>query len=201
MTPSRFVQVNVDVQNDFCPGGRLGVPEGDAVVAPLNALAQAVRARGGTVVHTGDFHPGVTSHFDVWPVHCVAGTPGAELRADLDVQPGDPLIHKGTAPDENAYSAFDGRDAAGRSLADHLAGAVQGGPAAVFVGGLATDYCVRATVLDALNCPGVTVYALTDAMRAVNLKPGDGDAALAEMIAAGARPVTAAGAAELVARG
>lgn len=200
MTRTRFVQVNVDVQNDFCPGGLLGVPDGDQVIAPLNALARAVRAAGGTVIHTGDVHPAQTSHFDHWPVHCVVDTPGSEWHAALDVQPGDPLIRKGTGPDEDAYSGFDGRDAGGRSLAEHL-NTAPGQALSVFVGGLATDYCVKATVLDALKRSGATVYAVTDAMRAVNLRPGDGEAALAEMVAAGARPITSAEAIERVTQG
>ena len=194
MTTTRFVQINVDVQNDFCPGGSLGVQEGDQVVAPLNALARSVRAAGGMVIHTGDFHPPQTSHFDTWPVHCVVDTPGSDLHAALDVQPADPLIRKGTGANDDAYSGFDGQDAAGRSLAEVLGP----GPVTVFVGGLATDYCVKATVLDALKQPGVTAYAVTDAMRAVNVQPGDGDAAIAQMVAAGARPITSAEAARLV---
>jgi nicotinamidase/pyrazinamidase len=180
---SQLVHINVDVQNDFCPGGSLAVPEGDRVVPFLNSRAQFVRANGGTVIHTRDWHPPVTSHFDGWPVHCVADTPGAAFHPDLDVQPSDIIITKGTEADENNYSGFEGHDAEGRTMAEVLR-SLGKGHLLVTIGGLATDYCVKATVIDAVKASAeipMRVYALTDGMRAVNVNPDDGANALDTM--------------------
>ncbi|OGL34348.1 hypothetical protein A3F64_00125 [Candidatus Saccharibacteria bacterium RIFCSPHIGHO2_12_FULL_42_8] len=193
ITERKLVQINVDVQNDFCPGGALAVPDGDKVTKPLNKLAYVVREEGGIVVATQDFHPEQTSHFDQWPVHCVAGTDGADFHPDLSVVLGDRVIIKGTEPGEDAYSGFDGHDEDDPSLTltkiIEQPGEVR--DVSLFIGGLATDYCVRATVLDALKLQKtvknkLAVYALTDAMRAVNIEPTDGEKSLAEMEAAGA---------------
>ncbi len=199
---TRLVQINVDVQNDFCPGGSLAVTAGDEVVAPLNNLARTVReAEGGLVVSTRDFHPEQTSHFDQWPVHCVADTQGAEFHPQLEVMKADVVVSKGTQADEDAYSGFDGRDDEGRALRDILLPNGEIKPIGVLIGGLATDYCVKATVLDALELAkannGLDIYALTDAMRAVNIQETDGAEALAEMEAAGAIMTTTD---ELIAR-
>lgn len=186
----RIVTLLVDVQNDFCPGGALAVRDGDAVVPPLNRLSAFTRSLGGTVVATGDQHPPSTPHFDVWPVHCVAGTPGAQLRADLQVLPGDLVLDKGMGQTDG-YSAFEGRTRDGRTLAEVVAPA-PGERVAVVVGGLATDYCVLTTVRDALDQAATSpqgrlvVVAVRDAMRPVDVAPGDGDRALAAMAEAGA---------------
>lgn len=170
----------VDVQNDFCPGGALAVPEGDEVVAPLNGLIEEFLSRGEPVYKSRDWHPQKTKHFTdqggTWPVHCVQETRGAEFHPELLDDPRIEVVSKGTG-DEDNYSAFDGTDLAGR-LRDQ---AVE----EVWVGGLATDYCVKNTVLDALS-KGFKVKALANAMRPVELKPGDGERALEEMQRAGA---------------
>ena len=170
----------VDVQNDFCPGGALAVARGDEVVAPLNRLIGEFLARGETVVKSRDWHPPRTKHFKAyggtWPVHCVRDTHGAAFHDGLVDDPRILVVSKGTG-DEDNYSAFDGTD-----LASLLR---QRGVTEVWVGGLATDYCVKQTVLDALG-EGFRVKAVTDAMRAVNLKPADDERAIAEMRAAGA---------------
>lgn len=217
---TRLVQINVDVQNDFCPGGSLAVTAGDEVVAPLNKLAQTVReTEGGLVVSTRDFHPEHTSHFGdgegQWPVHCVAGTEGAEFHPDLDVDEKDLIVTKGDKPGEDAYSGFDGHVSLQAVIGDFgedrglrtslekaLLNKMSYTDATVLIGGLATDYCVRATVLDALKLrkkttSKIAVYALTDAMRAVNIQEADGAEALAEMEAAGAIMTTTD---ELIAR-
>ena len=178
--------VMVDVQNDFCPGGALAVPEGDAVVPVLNRYAERFAARGAAVFASRDWHPARTRHFaaygGVWPPHCVQGTPGAELHAGLALPAGAYLVSKGMDPEEDAYSCFQARAEAGVDFAALLATrAIR----RLFVGGLATDYCVKATVLDALRA-GLAVVVLQDAVRAVDVKPGDGDRALAELAAAGA---------------
>ena len=175
--------VVVDVQNDFCPGGSLAVERGDEVVAPLNRLIREFLQRGDLVVKSRDWHPARTKHFaaygGTWPVHCVQNTRGAEFHPELLDDPRIQIISKGTG-DEDSYSAFDGT-----TLAEDLR---REGVKEVWVGGLATDYCVKNTVLDALRA-GFRVRALTDAMRAVNLQPGDGPRALEEMRAAGAEIV------------
>jgi nicotinamidase/pyrazinamidase len=173
----------VDVQNDFCPGGALAVERGDEVVAPLNRLIREFLERGDPVYKSRDWHPARTKHFadygGTWPVHCVQGTAGAEFHEDLLDDPRVGVVSKGQG-DEDSYSAFDGT-----TLAEDLR---RRGVREVWVGGLATDYCVKNTVLDALR-EGFSVRALSDAMRAVNLRPGDGERALEEMREAGAEVV------------
>ena len=170
----------VDVQNDFCPGGALAVPAGDEVVAPLNGLIEEFLARGEPVFKSRDWHPPKTKHFKAqggtWPVHCVQETRGAEFHPELLDDPRIEVVSKGTG-DEDNYSAFDGTDLAARLREQ----AVE----EVWVGGLATDYCVKNTVLDALS-KGFKVKALASAMRPVELEPGDGERALKEMQRAGA---------------
>ena len=174
----------VDVQNDFCPGGSLAVADGDKVVAPLNKLMNEFLDRDEPVFKTRDWHSPRTKHFaaygGTWPVHCVAGTHGAEFHHDLLDDPRVNIISKGTDESADGYSGFDGTDLA-RLL--HEEGVEQ-----VWVGGLATDYCVKHTVLDALR-EGFEVKALADAMRAVNLAPNDGPKAIEEMRNAGAEIV------------
>jgi nicotinamidase/pyrazinamidase len=174
----------VDVQNDFCPGGSLAVANGDEVVAPLNKLIKEFLDRGEPVYQTRDWHPAKTKHFaaygGTWPVHCVQGTRGAEFHPDLSADPRITIISKGIDESADGYSGFDGTN-----LAESLR---EEGVEEVWVGGLATDYCVKHTVLDALR-EGFEVRALADAMRAVNIKPDDGAKAIAEIKAAGAEIV------------
>ena len=173
----------VDVQNDFCPGGLLAVPGGDEVVAPLNKLIEEFLERGEPVFKSRDWHPSKTKHFSLyggtWPVHCVQGTKGAEFHPALADEIHIRIISKGLG-DEDSYSAFDGTDLA--LQLERL------GVEEIWVGGLATDYCVKNTVLDALKY-GFRVKALKDAMRAVELKSGDGERAIEEMRNAGAEIV------------
>lgn len=148
----------VDVQNDFCPGGALAVAAGDEVVPILNRLAP----RFGTVVATQDWHPTDHRSFAAqggpWPTHCVADTPGAELHPTLDRRPIDLVIQKATTAQDEAYSGFDGT-----GLASQLR---QRGVQRVYVAGLALDYCVDATALDARQA-GFETYVIRDATRAV----------------------------------
>lgn len=174
-TPTALIAV--DVQRDFLPGGALAVPDGDAVVAPLLALA----ANADVVVATRDFHPpGHVSFVErggPWPAHCVAGTPGAALHPAVDAV-ADVVLSHASDPEREAYSGFDGTGLAGilRSRAVER----------VIIGGLATDYCVRATALDARR-EGFDTEVVTAAVRAVDVHPGDGAAALEEMRRAGVR--------------
>lgn len=170
----------VDVQNDFCPGGALAVAHGDEVVAPLNNLIEEFLERGEPVFKSRDWHPEKTKHFadygGTWPVHCVQNTRGAEFHPELMDNIHIRVISKGLG-DEDCYSAFDGTN-----LALELR---RLGVEEVWVGGLATDYCVKNTVLDALK-EGFQVKALKDAMRPVEVNAGDGQRAIEEMQAAGA---------------
>lgn len=178
--------VIVDVQNDFCPGGALAVARGDEVVEPLNRLIERFSRAGLPIFATRDWHPERTSHFrdygGVWPAHCVQGTKGAEFHPDLKLNENVVTLSKGMAADEDSYSGFQAVDQNGTPLAELLRRA---GVERIFVGGLATDYCVKQTVLDGLK-QGFQVVLLDRAMRAVDLNPGDGDRAIAEMIQAGA---------------
>lgn len=183
MSEKKKALLIVDVQNDFCPGGALAVAEGDQVVAPLNQHINDFLKRGEPVFKSRDWHPRQTKHFaeygGTWPVHCVQETKGAEFHPDLVDDIHIRTVSKGMG-DEDSYSAFDGTD-----LALQLR---RLGVDEVWVGGLATDYCVKNTVLDALK-EGFDVKALKYAMRAVEVNPGDGERAIEEMRAAGAEIV------------
>ena len=171
----------VDVQRDFLPGGSLGVPDGDAVVPVINAYAEKFTSAQLPVAATRDWHPADHCSFAAqggpWPPHCVRDTAGAEFADGLRLPARVSLISKATRSEADAYSGFDGTELAARLR--------EAGVRRVFVGGLATDYCVLATVRDALAA-GFEVAVLTDAVRAVNVDPGDGDKALAEMRELGA---------------
>lgn len=190
-TADRLVTINVDVQNDFCPGGALAVTDGDQVVAPLNELNAFTRENGGMVIATGDQHPETTPHFDIWPVHCVAGTEGAALRDDLEILPEDVIINKGMGQTDG-YSGLEGITADGRTI-ESIITPVGRERVAVLIGGLATDYCVLNTALDALKVDPkdgeLKVMTIRDAVRAVNIQPEDGEKALATMAEAGAEIV------------
>ena len=164
----------VDVQNDFCPGGSLGIKEGNQIVPVINGLMDKV----DLVIATKDWHPADSTHFKNWPVHCVAETYGAELNPSLDVQKIDQVVLKGTGHDDPGYSAFDPTNI---SLTDYLH---QHKVGTLYVVGLATDYCVRASALDASQL-GFHTYVVTDAIAAVNANDGDGNKALQEMYKAG----------------
>ncbi|HEX8963888.1 MAG TPA: isochorismatase family protein [Rhodocyclaceae bacterium] len=172
----------VDVQNDFLPGGSLAVPGGDAIIAPLNTWLLRFEEARLPVFATRDWHPQDHCSFrergGTWPAHCVAGTPGAQFPASLRLPPSAQVISKAMQREADAYSGFSGTDldALLRRAAVHR----------LFVGGLATDYCVLRTVEDACSL-GYEVLLLADAVRAVEVQPGDGARALAAMAAAGAR--------------
>lgn len=175
----------VDVQNDFLPGGALGVRQGDEVIPPINRLSDRWRAVGLPVLLSRDWHPPDHCSFAAqagpWPAHCVAGTPGACFAAALHIPDAAKIVSKATRQSEEAYSAFQGT-----GLADELR---KSAIRRLFIGGLATDYCVRATAADACAI-GFEVAVLTDAVRAVDVQPGDGERALREMAAAGAEMTT-----------
>ena len=175
----------VDPQNDFCPGGSLGVAEGDAVMPVLSAWGDAAERAGIPIFVSRDWHPATTTHFKehggVWPPHCVMNSRGAEFHPDLKLPASARIVSKGMGETEDAYSAFQARDEAGRPLKNLLD---DNGIRHLYVGGLATDYCVKSTVLDALQ-QGFKVTLIPDAIRAVNLNETDGQIAMADMQAAG----------------
>jgi nicotinamidase/pyrazinamidase len=165
----------VDVQNDFCPGGALAVDEGDQVVPVINKLIPEFPL----VVASMDWHPEGSDHFKKWPPHCIRQTKGADLHKDLHLSMIEKIFLKGTEDKDDGYSAF---EATNMNLEEFLKGR---GVTDLYIAGLTTDYCVKETVLDAIN-KGFNTYMFTDATRAVNANPGDGQKALDEMAAAGA---------------
>ncbi len=177
----------VDVQRDFMPGGALGVPAGDRVLAPLNRCIARFAAAGAPVFASRDWHPADHCSFadrgGPWPVHCVAGSPGAAFDPGLELPPRTEFVAKATERDREAYSALDRT-----GLAERLQAL---GVRRLVIGGLATDYCVLRTVLDARKL-GLDVLVLSDAIAAVDVRPGDGERAIGEMAAAGARLVGSA---------
>ena len=185
--PEKAALLIVDVQNDFCPGGALQIRDGDKVIAPINRAAQLFRAAALPVLTSRDWHPPQTHHFREfggdWPVHCVAGTTGADFHPDLRLPEGTMILSKGIDPALDGYSAFEAVSADGRQLAELLA---ELGVRRLYIGGLATDYCVLATTLEARQ-RGLAVTVLSDAVAAVELLPGDTTAALAKMTGAGAQ--------------
>lgn len=173
----------VDVQNDFLPAGNLAVPFGDEVVPVLNRYIARFAQLGLPVYATRDWHPGNHCSFQpqggIWPPHCIAGSAGAQFPATLRLPPQATVVSKATTPEHDAYSGFEGTDLAERLRQERVR--------RLFIGGLATDYCVLNTVIDALRL-GFQVRLLRDAIRAVDVHPGDGLAAIGEMVRQGARP-------------
>jgi nicotinamidase/pyrazinamidase len=172
----------IDMQLDFLPGGKLGVPNGDQVIAPIQRLLHLFSAQDLPVYASRDWHPGNHCSFSArggpWPPHCVAGTEGAEFAPQLDLPLHAVVVSKADSADIDAYSAFNGT-----GLAVQLR---ECGVRRVVVAGLATDYCVLNTVIDARE-NGFDVIVVLEAVRAVDVAPGDGERALARMAALGAK--------------
>lgn len=160
----------VDVQNDFCPGGALAVNDGDKIVPIINQIEN----KFDIVISSQDWHPATTVHFEKWPPHCIAGTFGADFHPNLNTDKIDLKLLKGTGNKDDGYSAF---EATNVSLIDYLH---ENQVSELYVCGLATDYCVKATVLDATK-NGFHSYVITDAVAAVNIEKGDDKKALNEM--------------------
>ena len=185
----RTALIVVDVQNDFAdPDGSLYVKGGEEVVPLINEQVERARSAGAHVVYTQDWHPAETPHFSdfggIWPVHCVAGSWGAEFHPDLKVE--GEVVRKG-ADGADGYSGFSVRDPQSGDASDTRLETVlwERGAGRVAVAGLATDYCVKETAIDAAR-RGFETVVLAGATRAVDLRPGDGDRAIAAMSAAGA---------------
>ena len=185
MSLLRLALLVVDVQRDFCPGGALAVKEGDAVVPVLNKVVAAAEESGLPIFFTRDWHPPNHMSFrnqgGIWPPHCVQGTPGAEFHPALRIPTGAVVISKGDNPKAEAYSCFQGTDLEARLK--------KLGVEEVLLGGLTTDYCVRESALDAMKA-GFAVEVMEDCTRAVNVRPGDGAKALADITKSGAKLVT-----------
>jgi nicotinamidase/pyrazinamidase len=196
-TYDQVVSVNVDIQNDFCPGGSLAVADGNEVVAPMNQVNEWVRDNNGRVIFTRDWHPEQTPHFEQWPVHCVQGTVGAEFHPDLELKPSDTIASKGMGQ-SNGYSGWRADLEPNRTerVDEAIRKNLLHNRIALIVGGIATDVCVRATVLDGLRTASrfgdgqLDIFVVKDGVAAVNAEAGDGDKALEEMEEAGARLVT-----------
>ncbi len=177
----------IDVQNDFCPGGALGVAGGDDIIPLINQYIELFQRQRLPIIASRDWHPRVTKHFKefggVWPVHCIQGSTGAMFRASLHLPPNTLIFSKGMDPELDDYSALHARSEAGTPLPEFLA---YEGIKHIYICGLATDYCVRQTALEGL-CQGLAITVLVDAVRGVDLEPRDSERALAEIQAAGAR--------------
>jgi nicotinamidase/pyrazinamidase len=180
----------VDVQNDFCPDGKLAVPEGDAIVPTLNKYISIFSRNKWPVFASRDWHPKKTSHFKEfggqWPEHCIQDSPGAKFHPLLQLPEDVIILSSGMDPNEDGYSAFQAIDSRGNDFS-HLLNSFS--IKELFVGGLATDYCVKWSVLDALKF-GFKVALLTDAIKGVDLKPRDSEAAIEEMVNLGAKKMT-----------
>lgn len=176
--------VVVDIQNDFCPGGALAVADGDKVVKPLNRYIEKFRSAGAPIIFTRDWHPPDHNSFKAqggpWPPHCVQGTEGAKFHPDLLIPPEGEIVSKADQKDE-AFSFFQATD-----LAETFH---KRGIRRLLIGGLATDYCVKETVLEGLK-DGFEVFHLDDASRGVNVNPEDSERALREMVSRGAKRIT-----------
>ncbi|HOP32164.1 MAG TPA: bifunctional nicotinamidase/pyrazinamidase [Candidatus Hydrothermia bacterium] len=177
--------VIVDVQKDFCPGGALEVPQGDEIIPILNKYIEIFASHAAPIVVTRDWHPENHSSFKdyggVWPRHCVRDTEGAAFHAGLNLPKDTIVVSKATEPEKDAYSGFDGTN---------LEKALKGqGITRIFVGGLATDYCVKATVLDALRL-GFCTFVLLDAIKGVNIVADDSERAIIDMLEKGAIGIT-----------
>ncbi|MDD2835989.1 MAG: bifunctional nicotinamidase/pyrazinamidase [Methanothrix sp.] len=177
----------VDVQNDFCPGGALGISGGERIIPFLNRYIKYFERENLPIFVTRDWHPKVTKHFEqfggVWPEHCVEESYGAQFHPELEFPKEALVMSKGMDPEEDSYSAFQSTDSSGMALANLLKNL---GVSQIYIGGLATDYCVKYSVLDALR-GGLEVFILIDAIAGVNLQPEDSNAALEEMVGCGAK--------------
>lgn len=179
-----------DVQNDFLPGGALGVPDGDKIIPSLNRIISLFLKENLLLFFTRDWHPpdhcSFQSQGGPWPPHCVQNTPGADFSSGLKIPQSAVIISKGTQKDSEQYSTFHGYDAAGHTQSSFMK---KFGVGRIFIAGLATDYCVLNSVKDAL-AGGYEVYVLADAVRAVDVNPGDGQRAVEQMVRGGAKMVT-----------
>lgn len=180
----------VDPQNDFCPGGTLGVSECANLIKKINEYIKIFHRNNLPVFISRDWHPAKTKHFKkfggLWPRHCVQNTKGAQFHPDLKLPKEAIILSKGMSPDEESYSAFKSLDSNRLKFVILLK---LFGVQELYICGIATDYCVKSTTLDTLK-EGFRVRVLVDAIRGVEVKPGDSERALAEMVERGAKQIT-----------
>ncbi|MCF8331527.1 MAG: nicotinamidase [Bacteroidales bacterium] len=169
----------VDAQNDFCPGGALAAPNGNEVVPVINKIMD----KFDLVIASKDWHPEESTHFEKWPLHCIRGTKGAEFHPDLRVDNINQIFLKGTEGEDDGYSAF---EATNLNLEEYLKNHKAD---RLYICGLTTEYCVKDTALNAVEA-GFATYVIEDAIRPVNVNPGDGDEAIRQMKDAGCQIVT-----------
>jgi nicotinamidase/pyrazinamidase len=184
----------VDVQRDFCPGGALPASGCERILPAINRCLAEAQELSIPIYASRDWHPAITSHFKAyggeWPPHCVQGSRGAEFHPGLHLPAGATIISKGDDPERPGYSAFDGHCPDGRSLLEDLRAR---NVSTLYIAGLATDYCVKRTTIDALQA-GFHAVVLTNAVAGIDVHPGDVDRALTEMSRAGAEMATGLGA-------
>jgi nicotinamidase/pyrazinamidase len=189
-TDGKAALLVVDIQKDFCAGGALAAPSGDGIIRAVNRHIAEARARDIAVYATRDWHPARTSHFKeyggTWPPHCVQGTEGAQFHPGLELPPDAIVINKGDDPERHGYSAFEGHTVDGKALLDDLR---DRHITRVYLSGIATDYCVRESALDARKA-GLEVRVLADAIAGIDVRAGDAQRALDEISAAGAQVVS-----------
>jgi len=182
----------VDIQNDFCPGGALGISGGNKIIPVVNKYIKIFSKNKLPIFLSRDWHPKKTLHFKkfggVWPMHCVQNTKGAAFHPKLKIPKEAIIISKGTNPKENSYSTFQAQDANGQSLVNLLK---IFGVEEIYIAGLATDYCVKYSAIDALKS-GFKVKILKDAIQGVNIKPADSKEALSQITAMGAKEISLA---------
>lgn len=175
------VLIVTDMQNDFLPGGALAVPQGDSIIGALNDAVDAFVSAGLPVIMTRDWHPPDHCSFKPrggpWPEHCVRETTGADFSPLMHRPPDAIIISKATDPNKEQYSAFNGRDAAGRTLGENLRILKA---ARAFIGGVATEYCVFNTGKDILD-EKYKLFVFTDGVKAIDVQQGDGEKALKEL--------------------
>jgi nicotinamidase/pyrazinamidase len=180
----------VDVQNDFCPSGALGVPEGDKIIPAINKYIKFFTQKKLPIFATRDWHPIKTKHFKdfggIWPVHCIQNSRGAAFHPKLKLPKEAILLYKGIDPNQEGYSAFQAQDARGLSLLNLLK---LFGIEELYISGLATDYCVKFSTQDAIKY-GFKVKILMDAIKGVNLHPDDSEKAIQEMVKVGVKKMT-----------
>ncbi|MCK5306875.1 MAG: isochorismatase family protein [Candidatus Omnitrophica bacterium] len=186
---SKAALLIVDAQNDFCPGGKLPVKDCDKIISNINISIDKFKKVNLPIIASRDWHPADSRHFKEfggdWPTHCVRNSKGAEFHPLLNLPDNVIVISKGTRIDEDSYSAFEGQDDKGLSLSEVIK---KLRVKKLFICGLATDYCVKSSALDALKA-GLEVYLLLDCVEAVDINKGDGEKAIEEMAARGVKKI------------
>ncbi len=187
---NKYALVIIDVQNDFIAGGALAVPEGEKIIPVINQYISVFTKRHLPIIATRDWHPPKTRHFKqyggLWPPHCIQNTWGAQFHPDLQLPANTIIISAGITEEQQGYSGFEGVDHSGKSLEEVLQSMQI---TRLFACGLATDYCVKMTVVQALKL-GFQVDLLTDAIKGINLQPTDSQKAINEMAELGAKLTT-----------